>query len=144
MTQIEKFLSRLQKVKGKNGSWTACCPAHNDRSPSLAVRELDDGRLLVHCFGGCDTLSVVQSVGLDMTDLFPPDSKRKEYPVEGKPKLERSFYASDLLRVLSFEALVLSVLAYDISEGKTIKEEDRQRAKLAQQRIEEVMQYANI
>lgn len=35
------------------GKWTACCPAHNDRSPSLSIREEAAGRVLVHCFAGC-------------------------------------------------------------------------------------------
>lgn len=144
MTPVEVLLSRLQKVKGRNGSWTACCPAHDDKGPSLAVREADDGRVLLHCFAGCPTINVLGAVGMDMTDLFPPDEKRKNYPVEGKPKMKPAFYASDLIRILSFEALVVNICAYDMSIGKTLREEDRERLKVAQQRIEEVMHYANI
>jgi hypothetical protein len=144
MTPVEMLLSRLQKVKGRNGSWTACCPAHEDKGPSLAVREADDGRVLLHCFAGCPTVNVLGAVGMDMSDLFPPDEKRKNYPVEGKPKMKPAFYASDLIRILSFEALVVNICAYDMSVGKPLKEEDRERLKVAQQRIEEVMHYANI
>lgn len=144
MTPVESLLSRLQKVKGKNGSWTACCPAHNDKGPSLAIREADDGRILLHCFAGCETLSVVQALGMDMTDLFPPDSKRREYPVEGKPRMKPAFYASDLIRILAFEALVVSICAHDLRKGKALKDDDYERLKVAQQRIEEVMHYANI
>lgn len=78
MTPAENFIQRLAKVRGRNGSWTACCPAHNDKGPSLAVRELPDGRVLVHCFAGCETESVLGSVGMDMSDLFP---RRKAPPV---------------------------------------------------------------
>jgi hypothetical protein len=144
MTPVELLLSRLQKVKGRNGSWTACCPAHNDKGPSLAIREADDGRVLLHCFAGCETLSVVQAVGMDMTDLFPSDNKRRDYPVEGKPKLKPAFYASDLIRILAFEALVVSICASDMRKGKTLSDQDNERLKVAQQRIEEVMHYANI
>ena len=144
MTPVELLLSRLQKVKGRNGSWTACCPAHNDTRPSLAIREADDGRVLLHCFAGCETLSVVQAVGMDMTDLFPPDNKRRDYPVEGKPKLKPAFYASDLIRILAFEVLVVSICASDMRKGKTLSDQDNERLKVAQQRIEEVMHYANI
>lgn len=144
MTPVELLLSRLQKVKGRNGSWTACCPAHNDKGPSLAIREADDGRILLHCFAGCETLSVVQAVGMDMTDLFPPDNKRRDYPVEGKPRLKPAFYASDLIRILAFEALVVSICASDMRRGKTLSDDDNERLKVAQQRIEEVMHYANI
>jgi hypothetical protein len=144
MTPVELLLSRLQKVKGRNGSWTACCPAHNDKGPSLAVREADDGRVLLHCFAGCETLTVVQALGMDMTDLFPPDDKRRDYPVEGKQRMKPAFYASDLMRILAFEALVVSICASDMRRGKTLSDDDNERLKVAQQRIEEVMHYANV
>ena len=144
MTPIEKMLGMLTKVKGRNGSWTACCPAHNDKGPSLAIREADDGRVLLHCFAGCETLSVVQALGMDMTDLFPPDNKRREYPVEGKPRMKPAFYASDLMRIISFEALVVAISAYDMSQGKKLSDSDRERLKLSQQRIEEAVKYANV
>ena len=144
MTPVEVLLSRLQKVKGRNGSWTACCPAHNDKGPSLAIREADDGRILLHCFAGGETLNVVQAVGMDMTDLFPPDNKRRDYPVEGKPRMKPAFYASDLIRILAFEALVVSICASDLRKGRKLSDEDNERLKVAQQRIEEVMHYANV
>ena len=144
MSPIEVVLSRLQKVKGRNGSWTACCPAHNDKGPSLAIREADDGRILLHCFAGCEVNNVVMALGMDMTDLFPPEEKRRNYPVEGKPKLKPAFYASDLMRILAFEALVVSICASDLRKGKALSDEDNERLKVAQQRIEEVMHYANV
>jgi hypothetical protein len=142
MTPVERMLSMLTKVKGRNGSWTACCPAHNDKGPSLAIRENEDGRILIHCFAGCETLSVVQALGMDMTDLFPPDEKRRDYPIEGKPRMKPAFYASDLLRIASFECLVVMIAAYDMSKGKRLSDEDMERLKVAQQRIEEVVVYA--
>ena len=144
MTPVELLLSRLQRVKGRNGSWTACCPAHNDKGPSLAIREVDDGRILLHCFAGCETLNVVQAVGMDMTDLFPPDEKRRDYPIEGKPRMKPAFYASDLMRILAFEALVVSICASDMRRGKALTDVDNERLKVAQMRIEEVMHYANV
>jgi len=144
MTPVENLLQRLEKVKGRNGSWTARCPAHQDKGPSLAVREADDGRILVHCFAGCETANVLGAVGLDMTDLFPPDEKRKDYPVTGKPSMKPAFYASDLMRIIAFEALVVQIVAFDMSQGKKISESDRERMKVACERIEEAMRYANV
>jgi hypothetical protein len=40
-------------------TWLACCPAHDDREPSLAIRDGDDGRVLVHCHAGCDQRDVL-------------------------------------------------------------------------------------
>lgn len=144
MTPVENLLQRLEKVKGRNGSWTARCPAHQDKGPSLAVREADDGRILVHCFAGCETANVLGAVGLDMTDLFPPDEKRKDYMVTGKPSMKPAFYASDLMRIIAFEALVVQIVAFDMSQGKKISESDRERMKVAYERIEEAMRYANV
>ena len=144
MTPVEQLLGRLERVKGRNGSWTARCPAHDDKGPSLAIRETDDGRILLHCFAGCPVDSVVGAIGMDMTDLFPPDEKRRDYPVEGKPRLKPAFYASDLIRILAFEALGVSICAHDIRKGKKLSDDDNERLKVAQQRIEEVMHYANI
>ena len=143
MTPAENLIQRLEKVRGRNGSWTARCPAHADKGPSLAVRETPDGRVLVHCFAGCETQSVLESVGMDMTDLFPPDEKRREYG-HGKPSVKPAFYASDLMRVIAFEALVVQIVAFDIGNGKKISEDDRQRMMVAYQRIEEAMRYANV
>lgn len=69
---IDLLLSKLNKVKSHGDSrWVACCPAHEDKTPSLAIKKLRDGRILVHCFAGCSALDIVESVGLTMTDLFP-------------------------------------------------------------------------
>jgi len=143
MTPAERFVQRLSKVKGRNGTWTACCPAHEDKSPSLSVREADDGRVLVHCFGGCDVHTVLGAVGMDMTDLFPERDERLDQTQVTKP-LKPAFYASDLLRIASFECLVVMIAAYDIRRGKKLSEEDMARLETAQQRIEEVIQYANV
>jgi hypothetical protein len=143
VTPAENLIQRLAKVRGRNGSWTACCPAHNDKGPSLAVRELPDGRVLLHCFAGCETESVLAAVGMDMTDLFPPDSKRREYG-PGKPGVKPAFYASDLMRIIAFEALVVQIVAFDIAAGKRPSEDDQKRMMVAYERIDEAMRYANV
>lgn len=42
--------------------YIACCPAHNDRNPSLSISEGDDGRPLVHCFAGCPQDAVIEAL----------------------------------------------------------------------------------
>lgn len=144
MTPAERFISRLGKVKGRNGSWTAQCPAHADKSPSLSIRETPDGRVLVHCFGGCEVHDVVGAVGMDLSDLFPPEEKKRDWNEPSKPRLKPAFYATDLLRIASFECLVVMIAAYDMSKGKQLSTEDMERLKVAQQRIEEVVHYAGV
>jgi len=73
---------RLDKVKDQgHGKFVACCPAHDDRSPSLTVKELPDGRILIHCFAGCSPLEIVNAVGLTMGDLFPDKLERDFKPL---------------------------------------------------------------
>ncbi len=135
---IGNLLNRLEKVKGKKGRWTACCPAHGDKSPSLAITQLDDGRILLKCFAGCSAYEVVSSVGMDMTDLFPKENKIQFFGVNQSAKpAHRPFYATDLLKIIHFEALVTSLVAFDIAEGRQVSDADRKRLKTAFERINE-------
>lgn len=131
---IENILTRLEKVKGRNGSYTACCPAHTDNSPSLAIRELDDGRILMKCFANCSVQEIMGAIGMDIGDLFPNVNK-------DLPPVKRKYYASDLLRVIEFEAWVVSVAAYTMAQGLPLSEQDRERMKVAQTRIMEAVKY---
>lgn len=71
---INKVLNALTNPKpsGQN-KWLCKCPSHNDKSPSLAIKEESDGRVLLYCFAGCSTQEIVESIGLSLSDLFPPD-----------------------------------------------------------------------
>lgn len=47
----------------RSGSfYMACCPAHDDRNPSLAIRDGDDGRVLVRCHAGCAQHDVIAAL----------------------------------------------------------------------------------
>lgn len=139
---IGNLLNRLDKVKGSKGRWTACCPAHGDKSPSLAITMLDDGRILLKCFAGCSAYEIVSAVGMDMTDLFPKETKLGYRPDNQAMKPERRpFYATDLLKIIHFEALVTSIAAFDVSQGKQISDGDRKRLKTAFERINEAISY---
>lgn len=39
-----------RKAPRKRQGFMAICPNHNDKNPSLSVRETDGGRILLHCF----------------------------------------------------------------------------------------------
>ena len=70
---IDALLSRLDLVRRTgSGRWVANCPAHESKSKaSLAVRELDDGRVLLHCFGGCDVDEILSTLDLEFDALYP-------------------------------------------------------------------------
>ena len=43
-------------------AWMACCPAHQDRDPSLAITGAKDGSVLVRCHAGCDQRDVIEAL----------------------------------------------------------------------------------
>jgi len=126
------LLSKLDKVKcAGQGKWLACCPAHADKTASLSVRELDDGRVLAHCFAGCSVHEVVAAVGLELTDLFPP--RTDQHFIKGE---RRPFPAADCLRAIAFESILVLIAAADLLAGQPFNETDRTRLALAVTRIQ--------
>lgn len=78
----EQVAEQLQARRAGPNHWRTRCPAHEDRSPSLSIREAEDGRTLLKCFAGCDTESILTSADLKWADLFPgppltPAQKRR-------------------------------------------------------------------
>lgn len=136
---IGDFLNKLDKVQGKRGHWIACCPAHEDKRPSLAITETDDGRILLKCFAGCSAYEVVSAVGMDLTDLFPKDQSFTQH--NGNKPVKRPFYATDLMKIIQFEALITSIVAFDLSEGRQVSDTDKKRLKTAFIRINEAVSY---
>lgn len=60
--------------------FSAQCPGHDDRHPSLSVTGID-GQALMHCHAGCDTRDVLDVLGLSMRDLYDqPQGAEYRYP----------------------------------------------------------------
>lgn len=133
----DTFLSRLSKVR-KTGAEThiACCPAHLDKNPSMTIRECSDGRVLVHCFAGCEVTDILAAVGLTFSDLFP------ESLGDFKP-LRRPFPAADVLEAVAEEMRIASIVASDIAQGRSVSTEDRKRLGVAVERLDEARRMAN-
>ncbi|PTR15060.1 hypothetical protein C8R31_10486 [Nitrosospira sp. Nsp2] len=135
----EKLLSLLHNIRQTGrGRWIAPCPAHDDRRPSLAIRELDDGRVLIHDFAGCSTRDVLAAVGLTLEDLFP----ERQGGYTGAKEL-RPWAAIDVLRCVAFEALLVSISANNIAKGGTVSEFDRKRLFVAASRLQAAVEVAN-
>ena len=134
---IETLISRLDDVKETgHGKYVARCPAHEDRSPSLAITECSDGRILVHCFAGCEIEDVLDSVGLTFSDLMPERLAQK-YNSSGEPvpyqPLRSPFDARQVLACISHELTVVQLIADKMS--RTAEAEDEDRLSLASARI---------
>ena len=129
MSNLNTVLSRLEKVQRiGNDRYKAICPAHDDRSPSLAIKD-DEGRLLLHCFGGCETLDVLGAIGLDFADIMP-DKVAGNFKKDKKP-----FYAMDILGIIKFEATLAYIYASDMAKGLALSSADKERLLLAASRI---------
>lgn len=138
---IDILISRLEKVKSTGqGRWVACCPAHQDKTPSLAISEKEDGRILIHCFSGCSVDAVVSAIGIELSDLFPEDSRAIGHANPDR----RPFPAEDILRSLNLEAIVVSCAARTILDGKTLIEEDKIRLMTALRRIERAVAISGV
>ncbi|MDZ4688653.1 MAG: DUF3987 domain-containing protein, partial [Planctomycetaceae bacterium] len=90
MTPVDLVLSRLKTAKRNGKGWSACCPAHEDRNPSLSIWQMDNGSAAVKCFAGCPNDAVLAAIGLTWRDLKPPPDERPPgcatKPRKPKPK----------------------------------------------------------
>ena len=98
---IGHVLDKLRFTGTRDGTQHKCtCPAHEDGTESLSVKECDDGKVLIHCFAGCDTQSILSVIGMTFADLSPDgaaytngNQKPLVAPVPqgvSKPKKERA------------------------------------------------------
>lgn len=123
MSAAETLLARLDRVRVCGpGRWMARCPAHEDKSPSLSVRELDDGRVLLHCFAGCAAPNVLSAVGLTLGDLFPAPLALNG----AKPTRPNHFHAArEALKTLHREVLIVAIAAENVAAGVVLDAQDR-------------------
>jgi len=131
---VETVLERLDKVKARGkGAWSACCPAHNDRSPSLSIREVDD-RLLLHCFSGCQIDEVVAAMGLELSDLMG------ERDTDHSPKRRSYFNAKQVLDCIAQDATTVAILGSNL-QSRPLSETEHQTLFDAVGRINASLRY---
>ena len=96
------------------GRWQACCPAHDDHSPSLSIREGDRGRVLVRCWSGCTQEKVIAA--LAERGLWTAPDRKDASSREWVPRAE-----------VEHARMVAFVARADIESGvsRTWNDEDR-------------------
>lgn len=124
---VETLLGRLDCVrKTSRAQWVARCPAHDDRAPSLSISESAEGRVLVHCFGGCSALAVLEAVGLGFTDLFPehdPDDVGRangwrSIRAKGAGQRVEQLHPRTALTAIAADVAEAAVIVSDVAEGR--------------------------
>ena len=112
--QLIDLLNSLDKVSQRGDQYTACCPAHDDKNPSLAVT-VKDNKILLKCWSGCTTQDITGALGLKVSDLFTEStlspSQRQRY---AKKKSKHQ-----IRQLLSFELHML----YQILTGRITSHE---------------------
>ncbi len=142
--KIDLLLSRLDRVSKRRGGggdghrWLARCPAHDDKTPSLAIKLTNDEKILVHCFSGCSVETIVSAVGLSISDLMPP---RSDYYNSGRQRVcVPRFNRNDLFEKLVFEATILHVAIGQLLAGTALSDNDLSRVHAAMYTIDELAQ----
>lgn len=88
---LRDILPKLQKAHQKGERWWACCPVHNDKNPSMTLKE-EDGKVLIHCFScQANGQQVAEALGLPGSVLFR-DSKRQAIPQKVLEKAKEDAY----------------------------------------------------
>lgn len=134
MANLDQLLSRLDKVnqmKGgaKGARWLACCPAHDDKTPSLSITLTVDDRILVHCWAGCEFTDIVAAVGMSAADFFPESGGHQHYATLPDWKRRRFEGAKDYLGIY--------VQMYEAAErqGEEIPISERQQYQINKERL---------
>lgn len=119
MSNRDALLARLGKLRQiREDEWTALCPAHADRTPSLAVKQLTGGKILVYCHAGCSAREIVESIGLEMTDLFP--DREDKAIVERRLRI-RAQETEDILRVELARACLMNGMRLSEKEAAAVR-----------------------
>lgn len=78
--KLDNVLRKLDDVKQNGSYYMACCPAHDDKNPSLKVSINKNGWVDLKCFAGCTEGQILGALGIEKRDLAPEDKptpKRK-------------------------------------------------------------------
>ncbi len=131
---IDGLLGRLDGVKRTApNKWIAKCPTRSERTASLSIRLTDDGRVLLHDFGGDEAADILAALGLDWVQLIPPHlriDKRAYTPAE-----RQGHDAQAALNGIHSAAIVIRICANRLADGYALAPQDHHALRQAQNDI---------
>lgn len=65
-------LPKLEGVRQSGGSFSARCPAHEDRNPSLSITVGKEHPVVFHCQAGCHRDDILTALGLTWAEVCKP------------------------------------------------------------------------
>ena len=61
-TPDAQLIAHALRGRKSGACWMVRCPAHDDTTPSLSIRDTEDGRVLVKCHAGCQQTAVLDAL----------------------------------------------------------------------------------
>jgi len=118
MTNLSAVLAALEDLKGPSpgGSYTARCPAHDDVSPSLSIRQGDGGKILLRCHAGCSFDAIKDALAARGVSLNGAPPSRPQAPNTTERTLETTHRYRDAAGTLVYE-----ILRFREPSGKTFR-----------------------
>jgi hypothetical protein len=143
VSPIDLVLARAEshhlRANGPN-RWrmVGCCHGGTNRS-TVSIGVGENGAVLLKCWAGCSAERIAGSLGLQLSDLFPPRESHAR-PL----KRRRLITAGQALDLLHDESQLVALTAANIANGVEVTDEDRARCLTAAGRVaylrDEVMQ----
>lgn len=121
---MEQILERLDGVRrhGKD-KYMACCPVHQDKSPSMMVTDKGD-KITMYCFScGAKGPEIIKAIGLPTSVIFKDSGTfDKQSYILSKTETE--------------DKMMIAVYDNAVNRGEVISHDDFRRYRLAKSREE--------
>lgn len=92
----DQILPLLHGVRPTHNGWMALCPAHDDKQPSLHIRDAN-GKLLLHCFAGCTFEEILVSL------LGTSSSNDRPVATRNAPPISRTFSQGSSIIIATYD-----------------------------------------
>lgn len=132
MIYILERLRKLRKISRQK--WQACCPSHDDNTPSLSIK-LSDNCLLLYCHAGCTIHDICGALSIKITDLF---LNRKDINTVNDWKKAR------FQEALINERLIVAMYKNRCTTHQRISKQDDLRYQKAVERIQKIEEIINV
>lgn len=146
--RLQMLLNRVEYLRtAGEDRWRCKCPVHGGNTrDSLSIKFCEDGRVLIHCFAGCEPLEILKVCGLEMIDIMPERITHNATPQE-KRKWREAATMRDWQKARSsiqHEARVIWVAGKQIIDGKSLNDVDDKRLDQALEQIVQAGRALNV
>lgn len=132
---FDGLLSLIPNVQRSGNRARFCCLVHGGKSRSAAAEQMPDGSIRIKCFAGCETIEILQAVGLTWIDIIPEHLRHNRQHVEpGRP----FFDAMAAINAILVDLNVARIVTNRLMDGTATKS-DHDALRTAHHRITSVL-----